>query len=131
MTKTSIQVSTKTRDTLESLKKTEDSTYEDVLKGLLPEGVNPENYTRINKEKPAFEWTVGFANNHTQDESVKVSYSDLKESEVGEEWELSGTWEWHEARVIFKDQNGCLVRFGESRHGWGEMEYYLEYFQFL
>jgi len=94
-------------------------------------GVNLENYTTINKEAPAWEWIVGFSQAHTPDETLTVSWSELKESELGDSWALEGSWDTYEATIIYKDSKGVLVRMGEQRYDDPEIEYFLEYFQFL
>lgn len=85
----------------------------ETMKHILPKGTStPEEFV---KEQPAF--TLLSPDNT----ALNVSWSDLKNSEIGEKWENT-----EKATIIYKDDTGVLIRL-EDEYG----EVYLNYFHFL
>ena len=81
-------------------------------------------------EAPAWEWKVGFIDNHTPDETLSVSWEELHKSDVGDEWVLDGSWDNYRAKVLFKDEKGVLIRFGIGRYD-EDMIYHTEYYHYV
>jgi len=74
---------------------------------------------------------VGFVDNHTPDETLKVFWNDLRKSKAGDFWKLEGSWDLYEATILFKDDKGVLVLMGWQRYDDSEMNYYTEFYQFI
>ena len=82
------------------------------------------------QELPAWEWKVGFCGNDP-DKTLKVSWEKLKQSKIGDSWKLEGTWDSYEAKILFKDEKGVLIRFGDQRYDDPVMITFLKYFNFI
>jgi len=110
--KTTIKISNNTKNKLEALKDNPKSTYEDVIKKLLPEG-NEENIIE-NQEKPATFVTI-----HDSDKLVnffEISWSMLKDSEIGELFVAERisdkpVTKKESAEVIFKDKERVILKY--------------------
>jgi len=102
---------------------------------LLHEEVNPESYTSINKESPAFSLFAKDPDNHTPNLKVEVSWSELKNSKVGDEWIADIRNNTNTATILFKDKLGVFIRFVNRYHPvYGNDDYKnvdLEYFHFF
>lgn len=68
------------------------------------------------KEEPAFTLHGVFTIAHCDDEYVKVYWNDLYNAEQGDEWEASGNSQVMIATVLYKDEEGCLVRIVTEDH---------------
>lgn len=85
----------------------------ETVRQILPKGiVTSEDYV---KEQPAFTLI------NSTDTHLDVSWSELKNSDVGRAWENT-----EKATIIYRDDSGVLIRF-EDEYG----EVYLNYFHFL
>jgi len=125
----SIQVNSETYDKLRLIKEIDEyKSLSAVIEELMLRV--PQNVDSL-QEIPAFEWTVGFADNHTPDETLKVSWEELKKSEVNDQWKLEGSWDSYEATVLFKDEKGVFIRFGQQRYDDPYMDYFVQYLNFI
>ena len=129
MTLKTIKVKPDTYDKLHDIKSIDKYKSMDELINDLMDRV-PINNLSI-KEAPAWEWKVGFSGQHDPDETIKVSWEVLRNSKVGDTWDLQGSWDLYEATILFKDKKGVFVRFGEQRYDDPEMIYYTEYYHFI
>ena len=124
-----IRINTKTYEKLKIIKQIDEyKSISAVIEDLLLRV--PQNVDSLH-EIPAFEWTVGFKDNHTPDETVKVSWEELKKSEVNNQWKLEGSWDSYEATILFKDEKGVFIRFGQQRYDDPYMDYFVQYLNFI
>ena len=111
-----IEISKKNHERLQALRDEEGlRSFNEVLDKILPDGTRSS--MDFEKEKPAF---VLFNNIEI---AIKVLWGDLKKVSVGYEW----TTDTESAKVIFKDNTGCLIRFTINENE----DVYLNYFHFI
>lgn len=110
--KETIEISKKTKDKLDAMKRPGES-YEDLILFYLPEGI-VHTFDNVYEEKPAFVLDVPCARSeHVEKKSV--SWNDLKNSKVGDYWENYGyslvkaTYNM-DATVMYKDEDSCLIK---------------------
>ncbi|MGL6299202.1 MAG: hypothetical protein ACRC1M_08570 [Methanobacteriaceae archaeon] len=108
---TTIQLSSEFKSELKALS-LDNETYESTIKRLI--GGTKERISSIN-EPYAFEIESFGINGSKGYEITKVTYEELKESEVGSEFGLlnvlGGDAQNTIAKVLFKDNTGVIVRF--------------------
>lgn len=90
---------------------------------------------QVEEEKPAIELYGTNRSQHSpMNEEYKISYSTLKEMEVGEEITWGTENDGYEVKVIFSDKDGALVRITQyNNNPYMEEEPYVElkYFQWI
>ena len=124
-----IRINSETYDKLKIIKQVDEySSVSAVIEDLMLRV--PQNVDSL-QEIPAFEWTVGFSNNHTPDETLKVSWEELKKSKINDQWKLEGSWDSYEATILFKDEKGVFIRFGQQRYDDPYMDYFVQYLNFI
>lgn len=130
--KISIEVLESTKNILDVLKAQYDS-YDDVITRFLPEGmVSPFEDTY--EEPPALELEVSDSQS-PRTEKVSIRWSDLKDSEVGDNWSVFGATLVKprykmEATVIYRDESSCLVRIGhfdDMRENYDDLHWFAVY----
>lgn len=111
-----IEISKKNHEKLQALRDEEGlRSFNEVLDKILPDGTRSS--MDFEQEKPAF---VLFNNIEI---AIEVLWGDLKKVSVGYEW----TTDTESAKVIFKDNTGCLIRFTINENE----DVYLNYFHFI
>ncbi len=124
----SVKIKEETLEALQNIKMIDDySSVDEVIQDLLKKV--PQKQESI-REAPAWKWKVGFDNKHEPNQTLEVSWQELRKSKPEDTWNLSGESEFYEATILFKDEKGTFVRFGEQIHDDEEMFFYTEYFQF-
>lgn len=114
-----IEISKKNHERLIALRDEQGyRSFNEVLDNILPEGTISS--MDCETEKPAFQLLDGNSNVH-----VNVLWSDLHNACVGDEWCSNA----ESAKVLFKDNNGVLIRFTFDNVDNGGV--FLNYFHFI
>lgn len=111
--KTTIKISNKTKEQLESLKETPKSTYEDVIKKLIPKG-SKKDLVEIQEEE-----TATFVTTRDSEDLVnflEISWSMLKDSKIGDTFvaeriSAKPVTRKESAEVIFKDKEMVILKY--------------------
>lgn len=109
-----IQISKKNHEKLCAIRDEENlKSFNEVLDQVLPDGA--VSIMDFEKKPPAFVLMNG-------DAALNISWNELEKSELGTKWQNG----YEKATVIYKDDDGVLIRFEDEYDG-----IYLNYFHFI